>query len=170
MKVPLLDLRAQHLSLRDELLAAIHGVIDSQQFILGSEVQAFEAEVAYYSQTRHAIGCASGSDALLLALMALDVRAGHEVVTSPFTFFATAGAIARVGARPVFVDIEPRPYNLDPARIEAVITSRTRAIMPVHLYGQCAEMSRLLDIGERHHLPLIEDAAQALGSEDCGLW
>ncbi len=168
MKVPLLDLRAQHESLRGELLAAIQGVIDTQQFVLGPEVQAFEEEIARYTKTKHAVGCASGSDALLLALMALGVGAGDEIITSPFTFIATAGSIARLGARPVFVDIDPSTYNIDPERVEAAITPRTRAIMPVHLYGQCAEMSPLLAISERHHLPVIEDAAQAIGSEDRG--
>lgn len=168
MKVPLLDLRAQHQSLRGELLVAVQRVMDTQQFVLGPDVHALEEEIAGYTGTKHAIGCASGSDALLLALMALGVGAGDEIITSPFTFFATAGSIARLGARPVFVDIDPRTYNIDPARVEAVITPRTRAIMPVHLYGQCAEMSPLLGISERHHLPMIEDAAQALGSEDRG--
>ncbi|MBA2527500.1 MAG: DegT/DnrJ/EryC1/StrS family aminotransferase [Pyrinomonadaceae bacterium] len=168
MKVPLLDLRAQHESLRDELLAAMQPVIDSQQFVLGPDVQAFEDEIARYIRAKHAIGCASGSDALLLALLALDITAGDEVITSPFTFFATAGSIARLGARPVFVDIDPRTFNIDPAHVEAVITRHTRAIMPVHLYGQCADMSPLLEISERHHLPVIEDAAQAIGSEDRG--
>lgn len=168
MKVPLLDLRAQHESLRGELLAAIQRVMDTQQFVLGPDVHALEEEIARYIRAKHAIGCASGSDSLLLALLALGITAGDEVITSPFTFFATAGAIARVGARPVFVDIDPLTYNIDPAAIEAVITPRTRAIMPVHLYGQCAEMSPLLEISERHHLPVIEDAAQAIGSEDRG--
>ncbi|MGI9068141.1 MAG: DegT/DnrJ/EryC1/StrS family aminotransferase, partial [Pyrinomonadaceae bacterium] len=152
----------------DELLAAMQPVIDSQQFVLGPDVQAFEDEIARYIRAKHAIGCASGSDTLLLALLALDVTAGDEVITSPFTFFATAGSIARLGARPVFVDIDPRTYNIDPAHVEAVITPRTRAIMPVHLYGQCADMNPLLEISERHHLPVIEDAAQAIGSEDRG--
>jgi dTDP-4-amino-4,6-dideoxygalactose transaminase len=168
MKVPLLDLRAQHESLRDELLAAIHRVMDTQQFVLGPEVQTFENEIAGYTKTRHAVGCASGSDALLLALMACGVTRGDEVITSPFTFFATAAAIARLGARPVFVDIDPLTYNLDPDGIEAAITPRTRAILPIHLYGQCAEMSPLLEISERHNLPVIEDAAQAIGSDDRG--
>jgi dTDP-4-amino-4,6-dideoxygalactose transaminase len=168
MKVPLLDLRAQHEALRDELLAAIHRVIDNQQFILGPDVQAFEDEIARYTRAKHAISCASGSDALLLALLALDISAGDEVITSPFTFFATASSIARAGARPIFVDIDPLTYNIDPAAIESVITPRTRAIMPIHLYGQCADMSPLLEIGERLHLPVIEDAAQAIGSEDRG--
>jgi dTDP-4-amino-4,6-dideoxygalactose transaminase len=168
MKVPLLDLRAQHESLREELLAAMHRVMDAQQFVLGPDVQTFEDEIARYIKVKHAIGCASGSDSLLLALLALGIAAGDEVITSPFTFFATAAAIARVGARPVFVDIDPLTYNIDASAIEAAISPRTRAIMPVHLYGQCAEMSRLLEISVRHDLPVIEDAAQAIGSEDCG--
>lgn len=142
--------------------------MDTQQFVLGPEVQAFEEEIARYTKTKHAVACASGSDALLLALMALGVGAGDEVITSPYTFFATAGSIARLGARPVFVDIDPHTFNIAPARVEAAITGRTRAIMPVHLYGQCAEMSELLAISERHRLPIIEDAAQAIGSEDRG--
>ena len=117
MKVPLLDLRPQHEALRSELLAAVERVIDSQQFVLGPEVQGAEDEIAEYSRTKYAIGCASGSDALLLALMALDVKAGDEVITTPFTFFATGGAIARIAARPVFVDIDPRTYNIDPTRV-----------------------------------------------------
>ena len=168
MKVPLLDLRAQYLSLQAELLASIERVMDSQQFILGPDVHALEEELAQYSQTQEAIACASGTDALLLALLALDVAAGDEVITTPFTFFATGSSIARIGARPVFVDIDPRTYNLDVAQVEEAITPQTRAIMPVHLYGQCAEMDRLLEIGERRQLPIIEDAAQAIGSEDQG--
>ncbi len=168
MKVPLLDLRGQHQALRSELLAAVEGVIDSQQFVLGSEVAALEQEIADYSNTRFAIGCASGSDALLLALMALDLQPGDEVITTPFSFFATGSAITRLGAIPRFVDIDPRTYNLDPAQIEPAITSRTRAIMPVHLYGQCADMEAILTVAARHGLPTIEDAAQAIGAEDRG--
>src|SRR5882724_6967108 len=138
MKVPLLDLQAQYVSLRDDLLAATQRVMDSQQYVMGAEVLALESSIADYSQTKHAIACASGSDALLLALMALDLGVDDEVITSPFTFFATGSAIARLGARPVFVDIDPLTYNLDVSRIPAAITSRTKAIMPVHLYGQCA--------------------------------
>lgn len=168
MQVPLLDLRQQHAALREELRAAMERVIDSQQFVLGEEVRLLEEEIARYSATRHAVGCASGSDALLLALMALDIKAGDEVITTPFSFFATAGSIARTGARPVFVDIEPGTYNLDPSLLEAAITPRTRVIMPVHLYGQCVEMDAILEVAARHELPVIEDAAQAIGAEDAG--
>jgi dTDP-4-amino-4,6-dideoxygalactose transaminase len=166
MKVPLLDLRAQHQALRPKLLATIERVIDSQQFVLGSEVEALETEISEYCTTKFAVGCASGTDALLLALMALDLKAGDEVITTPFTFFATAGSIVRLGAVPRFVDIEPRTYNIDPSLVEAAITPRTRAILPVHLYGQCSDMDPLLDIGKRHGVPIIEDAAQAIGAED----
>lgn len=168
MKVPLVNLQAQYAPLRAEILAAIERVMESQQLVLGPEVRSLEEEIAQYSNTRHAIGCASGSDALLLALLALDVKAGDEVITTPFTFFATGSAIARVGARPVFVDIDPRTYNIDPQGIEAAITPHTRAIIPVHMYGQCADMDPLLAIGAQHRLPLIEDAAQAIGAEDRG--
>ena len=166
MKVPLLDLRAQHQALRPKLLAAIERVIDSQQFILGSEVEALETEISEYCTTKFAVACASGTDALLLALMALDLKAGDEVITTPFTFFATAASIVRLGAIPRFVDIEPRTYNIDPSLVEAAITPRTRAILPVHLDGQCSDMDPLLDISKRHALPIVEDAAQAIGAED----
>lgn len=168
MNVPLLELRTQYESLRAPLLAAVTRVMDSQRFVLGGEVEALEKEIAQYSSTKLAIGCASGSDALLLALMALNVKPGDEVITTPFSFFATASSISRVGATPVFVDIDPRTYNIDVSSIENAITSRTRAIMPVHLYGQCAEMTPLLEIGHRHSIPIIEDAAQAIGAEDAG--
>ena len=168
MRIPLIDLKTQFTLLRGQVLAAVEGVIDSQQFVLGAEVKSLEEEIARYSGTRHAIGCASGSDALLLALMALDTKAGDEVITTPFTFFATGGAIARLGAQPVFVDIDPRTYNMDPARVETAITPRTHAIMPVHLYGQCADMEPLIAISRRRHVPIIEDAAQAIGAEDRG--
>jgi dTDP-4-amino-4,6-dideoxygalactose transaminase len=166
MQVPLLDLKPQHEALRKELRAATDRVLDSQQFVLGEEVRLLETEIARYCGTRHAIGCASGSDALLLALMALSIGAGDEVITTPFSFFATASAIARTNATPVFVDIEPHTYNLDPSLVEAAITERTRAIMPVHLYGQCARMDALSEVAARHKLPVIEDAAQAIGAED----
>jgi dTDP-4-amino-4,6-dideoxygalactose transaminase len=168
LTVPLLDLRAQYETLRGETLAAVGRVFESQGFVLGREVSALEEEIAAYAGARHAVGCASGSDALLLALMALDVRAGDEVVTTPYSFFATAGSIARLGARPVFVDIEPRAYNIDPGKIEAAITERTRALMPVHLYGQCAEMGAVGEIAARRSLPVVEDAAQAIGAADSG--
>lgn len=166
MKVPLIDLSGQHKSLRADLLDAVARVIDSQQFVLGSEVASLEEEIAGYSTTDFAIGCASGSDALLLALMALDIKAGDEVITAPFTFFATGSAIARLGARPQFVDIDPRTYNIDPDLVESAITDRTRAILPVHMYGQCADMDRLLEIARRHDLPIVEDGAQAIGATD----
>jgi dTDP-4-amino-4,6-dideoxygalactose transaminase len=166
MKVPLIDLSGQHKALRSSLLEAVTRVIDSQQFVLGSEVASLEAEIAAYSNTRFAVGCASGSDALLLALMALDIKAGDEVITTPFTFFATGSAIARLGARPRFVDIDSRTYNINPELVAAAINERTRAILPVHMYGQCADMDPLLEIAGRHGLPVIEDAAQAIGATD----
>jgi dTDP-4-amino-4,6-dideoxygalactose transaminase len=166
IKVPLLDLQAQYSQIGDELKEAVRRVLDSQQFILGPDVKRLESEVMNYTQARHAIACASGSDALLLALMAIEIKAGDEVVTTPYSFFATAAAIARLGARPVFVDIEPDTYNIDVSKIEAAITERTRAIMPVHLYGQCAEMNAIMEIGERHNLAVLEDAAQAIGATD----
>ncbi|HEX5874007.1 MAG TPA: DegT/DnrJ/EryC1/StrS family aminotransferase [Pyrinomonadaceae bacterium] len=162
MNVPLLDLKAQYAALRDSLHQAVERVMDSQRFVLGDEVRALETSIADYCQTKHAIACASGSDALLLALMALDIKAGDEVITTPFSFFATAAAVTRLGGRPVFVDIDPRTYNIDTSRVADAITSRTKAIMPVHLYGQCAEMDPLLDLG----VPIVEDAAQAIGATD----
>ena len=165
MKVPLIDLRGQHLALRAQLMDAIGSVIDSQQFVLGSTVEKFEQRIAEYCRTKFAIGCASGSDALLLALMALNIKAGDEVITTPFTFFATAAAIARVGAKPIFVDIDPHTYNINPKLVEAAITPRTRALIPVHMYGQCAEIDPLLEICKRHGLMMVEDAAQAIGAE-----
>jgi len=168
MRVSLVDLKGQFAPLREEMLAALGQVLDTQQFVLGAEVKALEGEIANYSHTRHAIGCASGSDALLLALMALDVQDGDEVITSPFTFFATGSAITRLGARPTFVDIDPLTYNIDPGRVEAAITERTKVIIPVHMYGQCADMEQLSAISERHGLPLVEDAAQAIGAETGG--
>jgi dTDP-4-amino-4,6-dideoxygalactose transaminase len=166
MKVPLLDLRAQYESLREEMRVAVDRVFEEQAFILGSEVAELENELASYSKVRHAIGCANGSDALLLALMALGIGAGDEVITTPYSFFATASSIARLGARPVFVDINPQTYNIEVWKIEAAITERTRALIPVHLYGQCAEMRAIQELCARRGIHVIEDAAQAIGADE----
>ena len=164
MPVPLLDLKGQYLALRSELDAAVDGVVESQRFIGGPNVTGFEDEVAAFLGAEHAIGCASGSDALMLALWAQGVGPGDEVITTPFTFFATAGAISRLGATPVFVDIEPGTFNIDPAAAEAAIGPRTVGMIPVHLFGVPADMDRLAAIAERHGLFVIEDAAQSIGA------
>ncbi len=169
MNVPLLDLTEQNRQLRPEIESALGRVLDTNGFILGSEVKALEDELAAYCRTKYAIGCASGSDALLLALMALDVKAGDEVITTPYSFFATVSAITRLGAVPVFVDIDPATYNLDVSQVEAKITERTKAIQPVHLYGQCVDMAALREVASKHGIPLVEDAAQAIGAEEAGL-
>lgn len=163
--VPLCDLGAQLAPIRREIESAIGAVLDSQAFIMGPQVGELERQVAAYCSSQHAIGCSSGSDALLLALMALGVGAGDEVITSPFTFFATVGAISRLGARPVFVDIEPETYNLDPRKLSAARTPRTKAIIPVHLFGQMAEMDPISEFASREGIAVVEDAAQAIGAE-----
>ncbi|HXD75300.1 MAG TPA: DegT/DnrJ/EryC1/StrS family aminotransferase [Vicinamibacterales bacterium] len=162
--VPLLDLHAQYAPLRAEILAAIERVCDSQRFIMGPEIAALEQEMAAMLGVRHAVAVSSGTDALLLALMALDVRAGDEVVTPTYSFFATAGAVARLGATPVLVDIEDTTFNMDAAKLAGALTAKTKAIIPVHLFGQSAEMEPILNIASRAGVPVVEDAAQAIGA------
>ena len=166
MKVPLLDLKGQYATIRTETEAAIHRVVESQMFILGPEVKAFEEEIARFCTTRHALGVSSGTDALLVALMAAGVEPGDEVVTTPFSFFATAGVVARLQARPVFVDIDPATFNIDPAAAAAAITDRTRAIIPVHLFGRCADTARMVEAAAGKGIAVVEDAAQAIGAFD----
>jgi dTDP-4-amino-4,6-dideoxygalactose transaminase len=163
--VPLLDLKPQYQAIKEEIQEAINGVIESQYFILGPEVQKLEEEIAEYCQAKHCLGVSSGSDALLLSLMALGVTTGDEVITTTYTFFATAGAISRLGATPVLVDIDPASFNILPEAIEKAITPKTKAIIPVHLYGQCADMDEILKIANEHDIPVVEDGAQAIGSE-----
>lgn len=164
MRVPLLDLQAQYRPIRDDILKAIARVCDTQRFILGGEVEAFEREVAEHLGIGHAVGVSSGTDALLAALMALDVGPGDEVITSTYSFFATAGTIARLGARPVLVDIDPRTFNADPEATRRAITAKTRAILPVHLFGLCADLDPLLTAAAEAGIAVVEDAAQAIGS------
>jgi len=172
MKVPLLDLKAQYKAIKKEVLSAAEEIFESQQFILGSKVEELEQAVADYCGSKYAVGVSSGTDALLISLMSEGIGAGDLVLTTPYTFFATVGSITRLGARPVFVDIDERTYNIDPAKLGMTISSldkaqraRLKAIIPVHLFGQCAEMGPILEIGKAHHLVVIEDAAQAIGSE-----
>jgi len=163
--VPFIDLVAQYQTIRDEVREVVDECFETQRFVLGEEVSALEEEIAAYCDSKHAIACASGTDALVLALLALGVQPGDEVITSPFTFFASAGSIHRVGATPILVDIDPVSYNLCPEKVQAAITPRTKAIMPVHLFGQCADMEPLWRLSVQHNVPLIEDAAQAIGAE-----
>ncbi len=165
--IPLLNLSAQHERIRKDVLAEITRVVDSQKFILGADVETLEAEIAAYCGTRHAVGCASGSDALFLAFMGLQIGPGDEVLTSPYTFFATAGEISRIGAKPVFADIDENTFNLDPNRMADMLRARPkiRGIVPVHLFGGCADMDAICDMATQYGIPVIEDAAQSIGAE-----
>ena len=165
MRIPLLDLKAQYAAIKDEVKKALDDVLESQHFILGPKVEELEKNIAAYSQTLCAVGVSSGTDALLVSLMALGIGPGDEVITTPFTFFSTAGVISRLCARPVFVDIDPVTYNIDPAKIERAITRKTKAVIPIHLFGQCADMDPILEIAKKHSLHVIEDAAQSIGAE-----
>ncbi|MFQ6055340.1 MAG: DegT/DnrJ/EryC1/StrS family aminotransferase, partial [Methanosarcinales archaeon] len=165
MKVPFLDLKRQYATIKKEIDEAVFSVLSNTQFILGPEVKSFEEKVAAYCGTKFAIGVASGTDALLLSLRACGVKPGDEVITTSFSFFASAGVISRLGANPVFVDIDAETYNINPDQIEKKISQKTKAVMPVHLFGQCADMDPLLDIAKRHKLKVVEDGAQAIGAE-----
>ena len=168
ISVPLLDLKRQYDEIRLEIGSALERVIESQYFILGPEVQALEEEIAQYSHCKFAIGVSSGTDALLASLMAVGINPGDEIITTPYTFFATVGSISRLGAKPVLVDIDPLTYNMDPEKVESVLSPRSRAIIPVHLYGQMADMNPIMEIARRRNLYVIEDAAQAIGAEHGG--
>jgi len=164
MKIQMLDLKEQYQNMREEIILTLDEVMSSSQFILGSYVKQLEIDIAAMSKTNHGIGVANGSDAIHIALQAGGIVAGDEVITTPFTFFATGGAIARAGAVPVYVDIDPITFNIDPSKIEAAITAKTKAIIPVHLYGQMADMEAIMEIANRHNLIVVEDAAQAIGA------
>ncbi|QEG00978.1 Aminotransferase [Stieleria maiorica] len=172
--VPLLDVNRDNKPHRDEFVEALAAVVDSGRFLFGPDVNELEAEIAQYSQVDHAVGCASGSDALLLSLMALDIKAGDEVIVPSFTFFASVSCITRLGATPVFVDICPDTFNMDPQCVAEAITKNTKAIIPVHLFGQCAQIDRICQIAAEHDIPVVEDAAQAIGaayhSRPAGSW
>jgi dTDP-4-amino-4,6-dideoxygalactose transaminase len=165
MKVPMLDLSEQYQQLKSEILAVLDEVMSSSRFILGDQVKKLESDIASYSNVKHGIGCGNGSDAIHIALQAAGVGPGDEVITTAFTFFATGGSIVRTGAKPVFVDIDPVTFNIDPKKIEAAITEKTKAIVPVHLYGQMADMDAIVEIAQKHQLAIIEDAAQAIGAK-----
>jgi dTDP-4-amino-4,6-dideoxygalactose transaminase len=165
MSIQMVDLVSQYRKIKPEIDVAIHRVLDSGQFILGKEVGEFEAAVASYLGVKHAVGCASGTDALQVAMMALGIGPGDEVITTPFTFVATTETVVLLGAKPVYVDIDPKTFNIDPSMIEAAMTKRTKAILPVHLYGQPADMDPIVEVASKHGLPIIEDAAQAIGAE-----
>ncbi|RHW37263.1 DegT/DnrJ/EryC1/StrS family aminotransferase [Neobacillus notoginsengisoli] len=168
MKVPMLDLSEQYQGLRTEILESMDEVMSSSRFILGKHVKKLENDIAQYSNVAHGIGCANGSDAIHIALQAAGVGPGDEVITTPFTFFATGGAIVRAGATPVYVDIDPETFNIDPAKVEEAVTEKTKAVIPVHLYGQMADMERLAEIAEKYGLAIVEDAAQAIGAKQNG--
>lgn len=168
MPVPFFDNKIQHAQIRNEVDGAISSVVDSGHFILGPSVKALEDEVAKYSGAKYGIGVANGTEAIHLALLACGIKAGDEVITTPFTFVATIEAILYIGARPVFVDIAPKTFNLDPKKIEKAITKKTKAILPVHLYGLCADMGPIMDIAKKKNIKVVEDAAQAIGAEDGG--
>lgn len=169
MQVPMLDLKAQYAAYKDEAIKAINEVCESQLFALGPAVVEFEEKVAAYCGCKYAVGVSSGTDALLVSLMALEIKPGDEVITTPFTFFSTAGSVVRVCAKPVFVDIDPDSYNIDPSHIEEKTTEKTRAVIPVHLFGQVAQMKPIMEIAKRHNLAVVEDAAQAIGATQDGI-
>jgi dTDP-4-amino-4,6-dideoxygalactose transaminase len=168
LDVPLLDLKGQYAALKSEIMPVVERVLDGQYMINGPEVGEFECQAAGYCEAKYAVGCSSGTDALILAMMALDIKPGDEVITSPFTFFATVGSIHRHGAKPVFVDIDPETFNFDTEQLEAAVNEKTRAIAPVHLFGQMADMDTVLDVAEKHDLKVIEDSAQSIGSKQNG--
>ncbi|MFW6140743.1 MAG: DegT/DnrJ/EryC1/StrS family aminotransferase [Acidobacteriota bacterium] len=164
-KIPMLDLKAQYSTIKPEIRRAVDEVFESQYFILGPKVEELERKIAGYSESSYAVGVSSGTDALLISLMALDIEPDDEIITTPFTFFSTAGVISRLNATPKFVDIDPVTYNMDPSKIEPAITRRTKAIIPVHLFGQCADMDPILQTASNHNIPVVEDAAQSIGAQ-----